>query len=711
MYCFEDDRPLTTHVTKALAREPIPPHARAVARRLTSRWGERSDPYYWLRDDERNDPAVLAHLHAENAYTEHVLAPLEPLTKQLYSEMLDRLHQQDESVPVRHRGYWYVRRYRVGEEYPLYVRYPEGGSQHEEVLLDCNELAAGQAFFELGAYEVSPDNRWLAYTVDRVGRRQYELLIKDLQTGTLLSDRLSNIDAGVAWADDGATLLYVAQDPVTLLGTQVRSHRLGAAVSTDRLLYAEADDSFDLMVARSKSDRFVYICAESTTTSEWHYAATGEELRFQVFQPRQAGHEYQIEHVGEDFVIRTNWQAENFRLMSVPVAQSCQREHWRDLLGHQPQVLIYDFDVFRDFLAVSERADGLLRIRILGRDGRVTLRCLQADDPTYAMYLGSNPELDTPRLRYLYSSLTTPNTTFEFDVGSGERTLLKRQSVLGDFDARRYASELLWVPVRDGERVPVSLVYRRDLHRADGPLYLYAYGSYGVCVDPTFSSNRLALLDRGFVCAIAHVRGGQELGRRWYEAGRLLHKHNTFNDFLDVTDYLVAHGYAARERVFAAGASAGGLLMGVVLNRAPEKYAGVVVNVPFVDVVTTMLDPTIPLTTLEYEEWGNPAEQRYYEYMLGYSPYDNVQPQDYPPLLITTGYWDSQVQYFEPAKWVAKLRSCKTDRNHVLLHVNLDAGHGGKSGRYEHLHELAREYAFIIDIDGQQRCGRRRELP
>jgi oligopeptidase B len=701
---------LTTNVAP-IASEPIPPRARAVARHLKSQWGERFDPFYWLRDDERADPTVLAHLRAENAYTEHVLAPLEPLAKQLYTEMLGRLQQQDDSVPVRHRGYWYVRRYRTGEEYPLYVRYPEGQPQQEQVLLDCNELAAGQPFFELGSYEVSPDNRWLAYTVDTVGRRQYQLQVKDLQSGTLLPDVLRNIDAGVAWADEGATLLYVEKDPVTLLGTRVRSHRLGSDAGTDRLLYAEPDDSFDLTVARSKSDCFVYIAAESTTTSEWHYAATAGELRFQVFQPRQAEHEYQIEHVGEEFVIRTNWQAENFRLMSVPVSQAREREHWRDLLGHDPDVLVYDFDVFQDFLAVSERAGGLLRIRLLGRDGRATLRCLQADDPTYAMYLGSNPELDTQRLRYLYSSLTTPNTTFEFDVHTAERILLKRQSVLGDFDSRRYASELLWVPARDGERVPVSLVYRRDLRRADGPLYLYAYGSYGVCVDPTFSSSRLALLDRGFVCAIAHVRGGQELGRRWYEAGRLLHKHNTFNDFLDVTDHLVAHGYAARERVFAAGASAGGLLMGVVLNLAPEKYAGVVTNVPFVDVVTTMLDPTIPLTTLEYEEWGNPAEQRYYEYMLGYSPYDNVRPQDYPPLLITTGYWDSQVQYFEPAKWVAKLRSCKTDSNHVLLHVNLEAGHGGKSGRYEHLHELAREYAFIIDIDVQRAPLRRQELP
>lgn len=679
---------------------------------MRSRWGERLDPYYWLRDDARADSAVLAHLRAENEYTAQVMAPLEPLAEELYEAMLGRIEQQDDTVPVRHRGYWYVRRYRSGEQYPIYVRYAalpgcEAAAGSEQVLLDCNALAHGQPFFELGSYEVSPDNRWLAYTVDTVGRRQYRLHVMDLQTGECLPEHIDNIDAGITWADDGATLLYVAKDPVTLLGIEVRSHRLATDPLTDPVLYAEADDSFDLSVARSKSDRFVYIATESTNTSEWHYAEAGSSPQFQVFLPRQTGHEYQIEHVGSEpaaeFIVRTNWQAENFRLMRVAVRHAQQQAQWCDLVPHDPGVLLYDFDVFRDFLAISERAGGLLRIRVLRWDG-TTLHRLQADDPTYAMYLGNNPELDTPRLRYLYSSLTTPTTTFEFDVAQQTRTLLKRQPVLGDFDPRHYASELLWVPARDGERVPVSLVYRRDQPRG-GPLYLYAYGSYGVCVDPTFSSTRLALLDRGFVCAIAHVRGGQELGRRWYEAGRLLSKHNTFNDFLDVTDHLVAHGYAARDRVFAGGASAGGLLMGVVLNEAPEKYAGVVTNVPFVDVVTTMLDPTIPLTTLEYEEWGNPGEQRYYEYMLGYSPYDNVRPQDYPPMLITTGYWDSQVQYYEPAKWVAKLRSCKTDRNHVLLHVNLDAGHGGKSGRYEHLRELAREYAFIIDIDAQRaRC-------
>ena len=701
----EDDRPLIKNLTTAFP----PPQPKTVEHTVASPWGERSDPYHWLRDDARARPDVLTHLREENAYTAQVLAPIEPLIEQLYTEMVARLQQQDDSVPVLHRGYWYLSRYRTGEEYPLYVRYPDAEPRIEQVLLDCNQLAAGEPFFELGGFEVSPDNRWLAYTFDTVGRRQYSLRVKDLQSSELLAEHIENIDAGLAWADEGSTFLYIEKDPVTLLGRRVRSHRLGSDPAQDALLFEEADDSFDLGVMRSKSDCFVYIEAESTITSEWRYARCGAELHFEVFEPRVEGHEYQIEHVADRFVVRTNWNAENFRLMCVDCNVPPRRAQWRDLVPHDPQVLIQDFDVFEDFLAISERSGSLLRLRIEGWHGEPT-RYLQADDPAYAMYLDSNPEIGSQTLRYLYSSLTTPSSTYDYDVASGARTLLKRQNVLGDFDPQRYRSELLWVPARDGERVPVSVVYRDDVQRAVAPLHLYAYGSYGVCVEPVFSTSRLSLLDRGFVCAIAHVRGGQELGRRWYEAGRLLHKQNTFNDFLDVTDYLVTHGYGAAHQVFASGGSAGGLLMGVVLNVAPEKYAAVIANVPFVDVVTTMLDATIPLTTLEYDEWGDPAEQRYYEYMLTYSPYDNVRAQAYPALLVTTGYWDSQVQYYEPAKWVAKLRSCKTDSNAVLLHVNLEAGHGGKSGRYEHLRETAREYGFMIDI-AARRAARSEDRP
>lgn len=678
--------------------------------------GVRDDPYYWLRDDSRSNAEVLAHLRAENAYAEAVLEPVQGLIETLYMEMVGRLKQDDASVPVRHRGYWYQSRYRPALQYPIYTRRRDAAGEpsgEEQVLLDCNELAAGHAFFQLGGYEVSPDNRLLAYAIDTVGRRQYRLHVFDLTTRKLLPDTIDNVEPGVAWTDDNR-LLYVEKDPVTLLGRRVRVHRLASDPSSDVLLYEEPDESFDLVVERSKSERFLYIGAESTTSSEWRYApADAASLEFKVFLPRAPEHEYEIEHLpanaargNEDsFLVRTNWQAENFRIMSVPVGEEHDRSRWRDIVGHDDSTFIHDFEIFEDFLAVSERSNGLRKIQIRRWSGGSYH--IAADDPAYTMHLGANPEMDTSVLRYAYTSLTTPTTVYAHDTNTRTDTLLKREPVLGDFDPRRYKSEFVWATARDGERIPVSIVYRRDV-RIDGtaPLFQYGYGSYGICIDPSFSSARLSLLDRGVVYAIAHVRGGQELGRRWYNAGRLLNKWNTFHDFLDVTDHLVKHGYAHRDRIFASGGSAGGLLMGVILNCAPEKYAGVIANVPFVDCVTTMLDESIPLTTLEYDEWGNPNERRFYEYMLSYSPYDNVKRQAYPPMLVTTGYWDSQVQYFEPAKWVAKLREAKIDDNFVVLHTNLEAGHGGKSGRYEHLREIAREYAFVIGLaDGRLRAG------
>ena len=622
-------------------------------------------------------------------------------------------------MPVRYRGYWYESRYVPGQEYPVFVRWPDRAgataaveiatATHagEELLLDCNELAAAQPFFQLGCYEVSPDNRLLAYTVDIVGRRQYQLIVKRLDTGELLEDRIDNIEGGVAWADDGSTLLYVEQDPVTLLGLRVRSHRLGAAPGNDPLIYEEADDSFDLSVERSKSEAFLFIGAESTTTSEWHYARSGDaQPQFQVFLPRSAEHEYQIEHFEDRFLVRTNWEAENFRVMSVPSSEHADRSRWQEVIAHSPEVFIHDFDVFHQFLAISERSAGLRKIRVQRWSGESWH--LAAADPAYTMYLGANPEMDVTQLRYTYSSMTTPSSTYDYDVHRHTHELLKREPVLGPFDPADYVSEFVWAPARDGEKIPVSIVRRRDVAQ-DGkaPLMLYAYGSYGICIDPQFSSARLSLLDRGFIYAIAHVRGGQELGRYWYDSGRLLHKWHTFHDFIDATDYLVNSAYCHPRRVFASGGSAGGLLMGVIMNEAPAKYAGIVANVPFVDVVTTMLDVTIPLTTLEYDEWGDPNERRFYEYMLSYSPYDNVRSQAYPPLLATTGLWDSQVQYYEPVKWVAKLRETGSGGESLLLHINMEAGHGGKSGRYEHLREVAREYGFIIGlaqrtVDGEE---------
>lgn len=682
-----------------------PPQAIPRPHQVVSSHGERTDPWYWLRDDTRSDPAVLAHLQAENTYTDQMLAPAQPLIDQLYGEIVARLKQDDASVPVRWHGYWYSSRYVPGLEYPIFVRHKDvanatalslAGSA-EELLLDCNVLAAGQAFFQLGGYEVSPDNKLLAYTVDTVGRRQFRLFVLDLASRTLLDDVLDNVEADVAWADDGSVLLYVEMDAVTLLGRRVRSHQLGQPVSSDALIYEEQDESFDLSVDRSKSDELLLIGAESTTSSEWRYARVGESLQFTTFLPRSEDHEYQIEHLENRFLIRTNWDAENFRVMSVTVGEERDRSRWQEIVAHSSDVYVHDFDVFREFLAISERAGALRKIRIVTWQGDSWH--LDAADAAYTMHLGANPEVDVTHLRYVYSSLSTPSSTYDYSMHARSHTLLKREPVLGEFDSADYVSELIWATARDGEKIPVSVVRRRDVV-LDGsaPLLVYAYGSYGLCIDPQFSVARLSLLNRGFVYAIAHIRGGQEMGRRWYNAGRLLNKWNTFHDFIDATDFLVTAGYGDRNRVFASGGSAGGLLMGVVMNIAPEKYAGVVANVPFVDVVTTMLDESIPLTTLEYDEWGNPDEKIFYDYMLSYAPYDNVGTRPYPPLLATTGLWDSQVQYYEPAKWIAKLRALNPGGAPLLLHTNMEAGHGGKSGRYEHVREIAREYGFIMHL-------------
>jgi len=665
--------------------------------RVSSPNGARDDVFYWLRDDTRTDPDVLSYLQAENQYTEAMLAPVQPLIDRLYTEIVARLKQDDSTVPVRYHGYWYSIRFATGQEYPIVVRWPDAPGAEEVILLDGNALASGQPFFQLGGYEISPDNRLLAYTEDTVGRRQYRLRVKDLETGTLLPDVIENVDAGVAWAEDNRTLLYVEKDPVTLLGRRIRRHRLGDS-GEDALVYEEPDESFDLTVERSKSERYLLIASESTTSSEWRYAPVDDpEFDFKVVVPREDDHEYQLDHLDERFLIRTNWQALNFRVVEVPVAQAADRTQWRDVIAHDPEVFIQDFELFRTFVAVSERSQGLMNVRVQ-RWGEAPFH-LTADDPAYTMALGSNPELDTTRLRYVYTSLTTPGTTYEYDLADGSRTVLKREPVLGDFDPANYVSEFIWAPARDGERIPVSIVYRKGTPlNGTAPLYQYGYGSYGLSMEPAFSSSRLSLLDRGFVYAMAHIRGGQELGRRWYDAGRLEQKWNTFNDFVDVTDYLVARGYCARDKVFAAGGSAGGLLMGVIANVAADRYAALVAHVPFVDIVTTMLDTSIPLTTLEYDEWGNPNEAAAYAYMLSYSPYDNIRHQPYPAMLVTTGLWDSQVQYYEPAKWVAKLRRHNTGSRPLLLHVNLEAGHGGKSGRYEHMREVAREYAFVIAL-------------
>jgi oligopeptidase B len=575
----------------------------------------------------------------------------------------------------------------------------------EEVLLDGNRMAQGLEYFELGGWEVSPDGRLLAFTSDTVGRRQFQLCVKDLASGQMLDAGVANVEPEVAWAGDSRTVLYIEKDPETLLSVRLKAHQLGSEAASDRLLYEEADHSYYLGVGKSRSERYLLLSCTSTEQSQWWYADRDDpELRFRSVLPREAGHEYDVDHrAGDGFVLRSNWLAPNFRIVHVPIATSKDRSTWSDVLPHREDTYIEDFEVASAHLAINVRSGGLLQLHVHDWSG-ARIAAVGAPDaslpqaqPARAVMLVATPGVDSALVRYETSSLTAPGTIYDLDVASGRSQWKKTRTVLGGFDAANYDSLMRTATARDGTPIPVSIAWRRGTPR-DGtaPLYQYGYGAYGYSVDPVFRPNWISLMDRGFVVAIAHVRGGQELGRPWYDAGRLLNKMNTFTDFIDVTGMLVDEGYAAADRVCAQGGSAGGLLMGAIANLAPERYRAIVAHVPFVDVVTTMLDETIPLTTNEFEQWGDPRERRYYDYMLRYSPYDNVAAQDYPALLVFTGLWDSQVQYFEPAKWVARLRALKTDRRPLLFSVDLHAGHGGKSGRFQHNRETAREYAFLL---------------
>src|SRR3984957_17485519 len=640
------------------------------------------------------------------------MAPSKPFEDSLYEEIVARLKQDDSSVPYRKHGYWYNTRFEPGKEHPIFARRRGSLEAPEEILLNANALAAGHDYYRIGALEVSPDCMWLAFCEDTVGRRQYALRFKNLATGEILAAAIPDVESDIAWANDNRTLLYVEKDPETLLGLYVKKHVLGADPRDDVLVFEQTDKSFYTGVFKAKSEPFIFIHMESTVSSEWRYAhADDPTLTFKTFLPHERDHEYQLEHLGDVFVIRTNWQARNFRLMQVPIGREADRAAWRDLVAHRDDTFIEDFDVFNGFLAVSVRSGGLAKISISAWSASAAPQrgpevFIASDEAAYATSLSINPELDTDLVRYAYSSLTTPTTIYDYNVRTGEKTLLKRDPVVGSFDPANYRTEFLFAPARDGSRVPVSLVYRAGFARdGSAPLLQYAYGAYGLSTDPSFSSARLSLLDRGFVYAIAHVRAGQEMGRAWYDTGRKLNKMNSFNDFIDVTRHLVAERYAAKDRVFAMGGSAGGLAVAAVANLSPGDYRGIVAQVPFVDVVTTMLDDSIPLTTNEYDEWGNPNERREYEYMLSYSPYDNIRPQFYPAMFVTTGLWDSQVQYYEPAKWIAKLRALKTDLNAVLLHVDMEAGHGGKSGRFQRYREIAMEYAFVLDEAKKSAAG------
>ena len=666
--------------------------------------GTRIDPYYWMRDDTRLSPEVLGHLAAENAYVDAMTAPLDRFESRLFEEMRGRIDESDVSAPVFDNGWWYYTRFEQGQEYPVHARRQGSLDAPEQVLLDGNVMAQGHEYFAIGRFAVSPDNRWLAYSVDTVGRRKHELRVRRIDSGQDLPDVIPLVQGDLAWLNDNATLLYTEIDPVTLLGYRVRAHRVGEPPAQDVVVYTERDSSYFIGVSRSKSGRHVFVNCTSTLSTEQLFApADGLPLAFAPVLPRVSTHEYSAELHGEEFVIRSNENAPNFRVVRTPIARRADRSAWTEVVPHRADALVEGFDVFRTHLAINERSGGLLKVRVLPWDAPQDGVVIAADEPAYTATLQPTPSFDSPSLRYVYESLTTPATVIDQDLATGARSVRKVEAVLGGFDARTYRTEYLHAPARDGTAVPVSLVRHRDTP-LDGsaPLFVYGYGAYGASVDPQFDSERLSLLDRGFVFALIHVRGGQELGRAWYEGGRLLNKRNTFTDFIDATDALVARGYGAKQLVFAHGGSAGGLLMGAIANLAPEKYRGIITVVPFVDVVTTMLDESIPLTTNEFDEWGNPKEPRYYEYMLGYSPYDNIAPRDYPAIYVGTGLWDSQVQYFEPAKWVARLRDAdRTPETPVLFRVNLEAGHSGSSGRFARLRETAERYAFALSLAGR----------
>lgn len=676
------------------------PVARVAPTELTTHGRTRVDDYYWLR--ERDNPEVVEYLEAENEYLETSLAHVADLRERLFQEIVGRIKEDDESVPYRFRDYYYQARYEEGKEYPIHVRRRGAMDGPEEVMVDVNVLAEGQEFMSaaVGVSGISESQQILAFAVDTVGRRKYTIRFLDLETGEFLPDEISDVTPNLAWAADDRTLFYTRQDPETLRWHQVFRHTLGTDPSADDLVYEEADPEFSVSVGRSKSRELLVIMAYQSLSTEVRFAPAAEpDAEFRIVLPREPEHEYSVSHFGDHFYIRTNDEAPNFRLVRVPVADP-SRAAWQEVVPHREDVLLEDFEIFREHLVLEERRDGLVRLRVMPWAGEAE-HYIEFDDPAWMAFTTANLEFDTPVLRFGYTSMTTPFSTYDYDMRTRERTLLKRTEVVGDFDPADYRSERLWAPARDGRSVPVSLVYRVGFERdGSAPLLLYGYGSYGASMDATFSSPRLSLLDRGFVYAIAHVRGGEELGRWWYDEGKLLHKKNTFTDFIDVAQHLVAEGYADPDRLFAMGGSAGGLLMGAVVNMRPELWRGVVAAVPFVDVVTTMLDESIPLTTSEYDEWGNPNEEEYFEYMLSYSPYDNVTAKDYPNLLVTTGLHDSQVQYWEPAKWVARLRAVKTDDNRLYLYTNMDAGHGGASGRFRRHRETALEYAFLLDLAG-----------
>lgn len=687
------------NTTKTLADQQ-PPKAPKEEKELIIHNDTRIDPYFWLK--ERDDPKVLAYLEAENKYNEQMTKHTEEFQKALFEEMKSRIKEDDNSVPYKYNGYWYITKYVKGGDYPIYTRKKAFLENKEEVLIDGNKEAEGESFYQIVGLSVSPNNKYISFGVDTVGRREYSIRIKNIETQEFYPEVIAGVTGSSTWSEDNQTLFYTYKDPKTLRSYQIRSHKIGTDPSQDKVVYEEKDDTFSTYVYKTKSRAYIIIGSSSTMTSEFRYIKSDQpDSKFEIFYPRQRGLEYSIAHYDTDFYILTNAdKATNFKLMKTPVGTT-DKSYWDEVIAHRKDVLIEDFEIFDHFLVVNERSNGLTQIKISSWDKEIDYY-LPFTDETYTADIGINTDFDSKILRYHYNSMTTPSSVIDMDMFTQEKEVKKQQVVLdSSFKPENYESKRLWATATDGTKIPMSIVYKKGIQlNGENPVLQYGYGSYGATIDPYFSSIRLSLLNRGFVFAIAHIRGGEYLGRPWYEDGKLLNKKNTFTDFIACSKYLISLGYTSSKHLYAMGGSAGGLLMGAVINMNPELYNGVISAVPFVDVITTMLDDTIPLTTGEYDEWGNPNELDFYEYIKSYSPYDQVKKQDYPNLLVTTGYHDSQVQYWEPAKWVAKLRELKTDDNKLLFHTNMDAGHGGASGRFEALKEVAEEYAFLLDLEG-----------
>lgn len=675
------------------------PVADKIDKTLEIHGHKRSDPYFWL--NERENPKVKQYLEDENTYADEMMKDTEGLQEILYEEMKARYKKDDESLPYFFNEYWYIIRYEEGKEYPIFCRKFQSLDNPEEIILDVNILAEGLKFFEVASLSISPDNKIAAYSTDAIGRRIYTLLFKNVETGENLPDMITNTTGKAVWAGDNKHVFYIRKDE-SLRAYKVFRHQLGTDESEDVLIFHEEDETFDVNVFKTKSLEYIFLASSSTISDEHRFIPANDiNAEWKIIQPRLDDLEYSVEHYKDEFYIITNADdATNFKIVKTKI-ENCGMEHWQDVIPHRENVLLEGFEIFKNYFVIEEREQGLLQIKIMDLLNN-TEHYLPFSDPTYTAYIGTNLEFDTDILRYGYTSLTQPSSTFEYNMKTKTTKLLKEQEVLGGkFFKENYRSERIWAPSRDGKsKVPISLVYHKDtVLSADTPLLLYGYGSYGHTVDASFSSLRLSLLDRGFVSAIAHIRGGEYLGREWYEEGKMLEKKNTFYDFIDAAKYLIQKNYTSSKHLYAMGGSAGGLLVGAVMNMEPELFNGVVAQVPFVDVVTTMLDETIPLTTGEYDEWGNPNDKEYYDYMLSYSPYDNIETKKYPNALITTGFHDSQVQYWEPAKWTAKLRDLKTDNNLLIFKTDMTSGHGGTSGRFESLKEDALEYAFLFKLE------------